>query len=158
MFCPLGCWRGFLEHRGSPVFPAAALLTSPSKSLCRLTIISCELWSSRRYGECLWCFAGHYMSFFGSRSWLFVPVSRVPSSVSHGQRPRRRIQVLAGRQTGSACVNMGQSLWSATRIHPQLVCSCDYWTCSEKWKSLEKGNPHAPKSTPPPTPSVHNLW
>ena len=51
--------------RGSPVFPAPGLLTSPSKCLCRLTVISCR--------GC----DGHYMSFFGSRSWLFVPVSRV---------------------------------------------------------------------------------
>ena len=32
--------------------------------------------------------------------------------VLHGQRPRRRFQVLAGQLTGSTCVNLDQSLRS----------------------------------------------
>ena len=81
----------------------------PPSSHCSFVraVIVAEIWR-----VFMRCFAGHRMSFFGSRSWLFVPVSRVPSSVIHGQRPRRRFQVLAGQLTGSTCVNLDQSLRS----------------------------------------------
>ena len=81
----------------------------PLSSHCSFVrpVIFVEIWR-----VFMWCFAGHYMSFFGSSSWFFVPVSRVPSSVVHGQRPRLGFQVLAGQLTGGTCVNLDQSLRS----------------------------------------------
>ena len=122
MFCPLGGGEDFwcIVVRPSSQHQRCSLRLPRVSVVSLLFRASCDLRGDMEsvYGALL---ATTCLSLDQDRGSSFLSAG-VPSSVIHGQRPRCGIQVLAGRQTGSACVNV-VSLFDPPHVSSHNWCA-----------------------------------